>query len=118
MALFVLILVGVVVAQTWADWRDARKKLVLPDWAKGSALAAVVATSLAAIVSFTSVWIQDAASSTGSVMPSKLFWPEVAFLLCMMGAVVLSLRKKRLRLMFLLVAMVLGAFWLGVMLSA
>ena len=118
MALFVLILVGVVVAQTWADWRDARKKVVLPDWAKGAALAGAIATSLAAVVSFTSVWIQDAASSTGSAMPSKLFWPEVAFLLCMMGAVVLSLRKKRLRLMLILVAMVSGAFWLGVILSS
>jgi hypothetical protein len=117
-ALFVLILVGVVVAQTWADWRDARKKLIFPDWAKGTALAAVVATSLTAVVSFTSVWIQDAASANGSAMPSKMFWPELAFLLCMMGAVVLSLRKKRLRLMLILVAMVLGAFWLGVMLSS
>jgi len=117
-ALFVLILVGVVVAQTWADWRDARKKLVLPDWAKGTALAGVLATSLAAVVSFASVWIQDAASPSGSAMPSKLFWPELAFLLCMMGVVVMSVRKKRLRLMLLLVAMVFGAFWLGVMLSS
>lgn len=118
MALFVLILVGVVVAQTWADWRDARKKLVFPDWAKGTALAGVLATSLTAVVSFASVWIQDAGSSTGSAMPSKLFWPELAFLLCMLGVVVMSVRKKRLRLMLLLVGMVFGAFWLGVMLSS
>lgn len=118
MALFVLILVGVVVAQTWADWRDARKKLIVPDWAKGTALAGVVATSLAATVSFASVWIQDSATQSGSTFPSKIFWPELAFLLCMMGVVILAVRKKRLRLMLLLVGMVFGAFWLGVMLSS
>ncbi len=118
MALFVLILVGVVVAQTWADWRDARKKLAVPDWAKGTALAGVVAASLTAVISFASVWITDSASQSGSALPSKLFWPELAFLLCMMGVIVLSVRKKRMRLMLLFVAMVFGAFWLGVMLSS
>lgn len=118
MALFVLILVGMVVAQTWADWRDARKKLVIPDWAKGTALAGVVATSLTALVSFASVWIQDSASQSGSALPSRMFWPELAFLLCMMGVIVVSVRRKRLRLMMLLLAMIFGAFWLGVMLSS
>lgn len=118
MALFVLILVGVVVAQTWTDWRDTRAKLVIPDWAKGTALAGAVATSLAAIASFAAVWIQDSSSQAGSAIPSRLFWSELAFLLCMMGVVLLSLRKKRLRLILLLVAMVVGAFWLGMMLSS
>jgi len=117
-ALFVLLLVGIVVAQTWADWRDARKKLVIPDWAKGTALAGILATSLAAVASFASVWIQDSATQSGSALPSKLFWPEFAFLLCMMGVVIVSLRKKRLRLMLLLAALVVGAFWLGFMLSS
>jgi hypothetical protein len=117
-ALFVLILVGVVVAQTWTDWRDARKKLIVPDWAKGTALAGVIAASLAALTSFASVWIQDSASPSASSLPSKLFWPELAFLLCMMGVIVLAVRKKSLRLMLVLVAMVFGAFWLGVMLSS
>jgi hypothetical protein len=116
-ALFVLILVGVVVAQTWLDWSDTRKNWKVPDWAKGTALAGVIAVSLAAVTSFTSVWIQDSASQSASELPSKLFWPELAFLLCMMGVIVLSVRKKRMRLMLLLVAMVFGAFWLGVMLS-
>lgn len=118
MALFVLILVGVVVAQTWADWRDARAKLIIPDWAKGTALAGTLATSLASMASFASVWIQDSSSQSGSAIPSRLFWSELAFLLCMMGVVILSLRKKRLRLILLLVGMVGGAFWLGMMLSS
>src|SRR5450755_3181810 len=63
-ALFVLILVGVVVAQTWVDWRDTRKKWIVPNWAKGTALAGVIAVSLAAIASFASVWIQDSADQS------------------------------------------------------
>ena len=118
MALFVLILVGVVVAQTWFDWRDTLKTWVFPDWAKGTALAGVVAASLTAITSFASVWIQDSASQSANESVSKLFWPELAFLLCMMGIIVVSVRKKRMRLMLLLVAVVFGAFWLGVMLSS
>lgn len=118
MALFILILVGVVVAQTWADWREASRKLVGPDWAKGTALAGIVAAVLTALTSFASVWIQDSGSQTGSALPSKFFWPELAFLLCMMGVIVFSVRKKRLRLMLLLVAMVFGAFWLGFMLTS
>ena len=77
-----------------------------------------MAASLTALISFASVWIQDSASQSGSALPSKLFWPELAFLFCMMGVIVLSVRKKRMRLMLLLVAMVFGAFWLGVMLSS
>jgi hypothetical protein len=116
-ALFVLILVGVVVAQTWIDWRDARKKWIVPDWAKGTALAGAVGASLAAIASFASVWIQDSASQSGPETMSKLFWPELAFLLCMMAVIVVSVRKKRLRLTLLLAGIVVGAFWLGVLVS-
>ena len=45
MALFVLILVGVVVTQTWLDWRDAKKAWSMPEWAKGMALGGVIAIS-------------------------------------------------------------------------
>jgi hypothetical protein len=117
-AFFVLILVGVVVAQTWLDWRDTLKKWVFPNWAKGTALAGVIAASLTAVTSFASVLIQEPASQPGTESVSKLFWPELAFLLCMMGVIVVSVRKKRMRLMLVLAAMVLGAFWLGIMLSS
>jgi hypothetical protein len=116
-ALFVLILVGVVVGQTWMDWRDTRKKSILPNWAKGTALAGVIAVSLAAIASFASVWIQDSADQSAPALVSKLFWPELAFLVCMMTVIVISVRKKRMRLMLLLAGVIVGAFWLGVLLS-
>ena len=117
MALFALILVGVVVGQTWMDWRDTRKKSILPNWAKGTALAGVIAVCLAAIASFASVWIQDSADQSSPALVSKLFWPELAFLVCMMTVIVISVRKKRLRLMLLLAGVIVGAFWLGVLLS-
>ncbi len=69
MALFVLILVGVVVAQTWLDWRDTLKKWVFPNWAKGTALAGVIAASLTAITSFASVLLQEPASQSPAPTP-------------------------------------------------
>lgn len=113
MALFVLIVVGVVVAQTWLDWRDARQKAVLPDWAKGAALAGVIAVSLTSLASFASIWIRDAANQADSGFGFGFFWSCLGFLCCMMGAIVLAIRLKRLRLMFLLAAALIAAFWLG-----
>jgi lipopolysaccharide export LptBFGC system permease protein LptF len=117
-AWFVLILVGAVVTVTWLDWRDTLERWAFPDWAKGTALAGVIAASLAAITSFASVLIQEPASQTSAEYTSKLFWPELAFLLCMMGVIVVSARKKSVRLMLLLTTMTVGAFWLGAMLSS
>jgi hypothetical protein len=113
MALFVLIIVGVVVAQTWLDWRDTRKNWHIPNWAKGTALAGVVAVSLAAATSIASVWLQEPASQTDNGIEGRLFWPELGFLVCMTAIVVFSVRKQRLRLMLLLTAVVVMAFWIG-----
>ena len=114
MALFVLIVVGVVVAQTWVDWRDSAKDFVVPDWAKGMALGGVAGVSLAAAASFASVWLRDSAAQwTGGVV-SGPFWLELAFLLGVMGIIVCAARRKRLRLI-LVVACVLAAIaWLGI----
>jgi hypothetical protein len=112
-ALFVLIVVGVIVAQTWLDWRDTRKKSLLPDWAKGTALAGVIAVSLAALTSFASVWIQDAAGQSESGFPSAYFWPELGFLICMMGLIVFAVRRKKLRALLLLALVVITVFWFG-----
>jgi hypothetical protein len=117
-ALFVIVIVGVVVAQTWLDWRDAKKDWVLPEWAKGMALAGVVGVSLTAATSFATFVIQDSAGQWTGGLGSRLFWPELGFLLCAMGIIVAAVHKKRLRLMLLLTALLIGAFWLGVTLSA
>jgi hypothetical protein len=117
-ALFVVVVVGLVVAQTWLDWRDARKNWVLPEWAKGMALAGVVAVSLTAAASFASVWIQDSAGQWTNGTGSGLFWPQMGFLLCAMGVIIATLRKKRLRLMLILTTLLTFAFWLGMTLSS
>jgi hypothetical protein len=117
-ALFVLIIVGLVVAQTWLDWRDANMDWVIPEWAKGMALAGVVAVSLAAATSAASVWLQDQAGQAGSGFGSQVFCLELGFLLCMMGVVIFAARKKRLRLMILVATLVvIASVWLGTTLT-
>jgi hypothetical protein len=117
-ALFVVAIVGLVIAQTWLDWRDARKNWVLPEWAKGVALAGIVAVSLTVATSFASVWIQDSAGQWTSGIGAGLFWPQLGFLLCAMGIIIATLRKKRLRLMLILTTLLTFAFWLGMTLSS
>ena len=118
MALFVLLIVGVVVAQTWIDWRDARKDWVVPEWAKGAALAGVVAITLTEATSFASVWLRDSAGQWSAGISSPLFWPEAGFLLFTMGIIVASVRKKRIKLMLVLTGILTAAFWLGMTLSS
>lgn len=113
LALFVLILVGVVVAQTWFDWRDAKKVWVVPEWAKGMALGGVLAISLAAATSVAAIWLRDDAGQWTSAFRPRTFWPELAFLVCGMGIIVVAVHKKRMRLMLLLAGVLIAAFWLG-----
>jgi hypothetical protein len=117
MALFVLVVVGLVIAQTWFDWRDAKKDWVVPEWAKGMALACAVAAALTAASSFASSWMQDSAAASSSVFNARLFWPEMGFLVCGMAVIVTAVRKKRLRLMLLLTAFLTAAFWIGMTMS-
>ena len=118
MALFVVVIVGLVVAQTWLDWRDAKKDWVLPEWAKGMALAGVVGISLTAVTYFASFWIQESAGQWAGSAGSSAFWPQLAFLLCAMGIIIATLRKKRMRLMLLLTCLLTLVFWLGITLSS
>lgn len=119
MGLFVLIAVGVVVAQTWLDWSDSRKTWVLPDWVKGLALGGAVTICMTAAASYASVWLQDPASSWSSeVTVPRLFWPELGFLAVIMGIIVVAARKKRMRLALLLTGVVVIAYWLGMTLSS
>jgi len=116
-ALFVLMVAALVVAQTWLDWRDAKKDWVVPEWAKGMALAGAVAVSLTAATSFASSWLQDPANASNSAFNSSMFWPELGFLICANGVIIVAVRKKRLRLMLLLTGILTAAFWIGMTLS-
>jgi hypothetical protein len=113
LTLFVLILVGVVVAQTWLDWRDAKKALVIPEWAKGMALGALIAVPLAAATSIATIWMREDSGQWTDAFSSRLFWPELLFLACAMGILVFALRKKRMRLFLLGAGVLVAAFWLG-----
>jgi hypothetical protein len=97
-ALFVVVVIGLVVAQTWLDWRDTKRNWVLPEWAKGLALAAVVAISLTSVTSFTSSWLEGESGNWSTDLSSRRMWFELGFVVCSMGLIVLGARKKRLRL--------------------
>lgn len=114
MALFVLGVVGLVVAQTWLDWRETKRNWVVPDWAKGLALAAVVTISLTSASSFASSWLQGEAGNWSTELSSRRVWFELGFLVCTMGLMVIGAHKKRLRLA-LLVAGIAAAIvcWVG-----
>ena len=116
MALFVLIIVGVVVAQTWTDWRDSLKSWHFPDWAKGVALGGTVGISIAALSSFASVWLRDSAAHLTGGFDSGYFWLELAFLLGTMGVIVLAARRKRLRIALLIALALAAVVWLGMVL--
>lgn len=119
MALFVLFIVGVVVVQTWLDWRDARKNWVMPEWAKGVALAGALGALLTAATSSASFLMQDAAGEwNGGGFGSGLFWPELGFLLCGMAIIIFAVRKKRMRVLLALFVLLIAAFWLGMALSS
>jgi hypothetical protein len=46
-----------------------------------------------------------------------LFWPELGFLLSAMAVIVIAIRKKRMRLMLILTAVLTAAFWIGMTIS-
>jgi hypothetical protein len=113
-ALFILVLVGLVVAQTWADWRETRKDLAIPEWAKGMALAGVVAVSLTAATSFATVWLADDAGQWTASFGTRFFWLELIFLMGVLGCIVLAARKKRMHVLLVAVGIAAAvAFWLG-----
>lgn len=113
MALFVLLLVGVVVAQTWFDWRDTAKARALPEWAKGMALGGLVAVPLAAAAAVITIWVREDPDIAAGAFGSHVTWSEIAFLAFSMGIIFLAVRKKGYRFMLLLAGVVIAAFWLG-----
>lgn len=114
MALFVLVVVGLVVAQTWLDWRETKRNWVMPEWAKGLALAAVAAISLTSVTSFASSWLGGEAGNWSTELSSRRLWFELGFLVCSMGLIVLGARKKRLRLPLFLAGIAAAIIcWVG-----
>ena len=113
MALFVLILVAIVVAQTWFDWGDTKKGWSVPDWGKGLALGGLIAVSLAASSAFASVWMREEAGDWTAGFSSPRFWLELSCFLAMVGIGAYGIRKKRLRLTMLVGCALIAAMVLG-----
>ncbi len=116
MALLVLLIVGVVVSQTWIEWRDARRGWHVPEWASGLGLAALVATPLTATASFASMWYQDSLGLRSRGI-GAWFWFEMGFALCAMGIVVAATRRKRLRTLMVIAGVLTVGLWIGLALS-
>jgi hypothetical protein len=116
-ALLVLLIVGVVVSQTWIEWRDTRRGRHIPEWASGLGLAALVATPLTATASFASMWYQDSLGLLGRGI-GAWFWFEMGFALCAMGIVVAATRRKRLRTLMVIAGVLTVGLWIGLALSS
>lgn len=112
MALFVLLIVGVVIALTWVDWRDAHRQTAIPPWAKGAAFGSVLAVSLALASSYASAWLEGSVHFAAD-SSSRMLWPEIGFLLATMGFGVAAVRSKRFRWMFVTAGILVGALWIG-----
>jgi len=112
-AFFVLVVVGLIVAQTWADWRRTRQESIFPAWAKGTALAGTVAVSLAALTGFAVVWLQDSASQQANALSNRSLWLQIAFVSAAMLSIVVAIRKERMRLFFLVAAAFLIVLWVS-----
>ena len=113
----VFLIVSVVVAQTWTDWRKSSGDWVLPEWAKGVALGGVAAVSLAALSTFASMWLQDPGSALGGAFESRVFWPQVGLLVFGVSLVFLMVRKRSLPWLLLIGGLVICAFWVGMALA-
>ena len=110
MALMVLLVVALIVGQTWMDWREKRSQWAVPEWASGVAIAALVSTPLTASASFASMWYQDSLGLNGTGI-GAWFWFEAGFALCAMGIIVAATRRKRLRMLFVLSLFLTVALW-------
>lgn len=118
MGLFVLLIIGIVVAQTWYDWRKNSKDWALPEWVRGAALGGVLAVSIAGLSSFAAGWIQDPHPQLSGMLESHTLWPQVGLVAVSATVILLMARKRRLPWLLLLGGMVFAAFWIGTVLGS
>lgn len=109
-ALFLVAIVGLVVGQTWLEWRDTRRQVILPDWARGLGLAGLLAAPLAAGTSFASALCEDTLGQAGRGIEAWV-WLELGFLLSALGIITAAVHRKRLRMLIILSCILTAAFW-------
>jgi hypothetical protein len=113
MALFTILIVALVVGLTWWDWRDVERESGLPHWIGGLALAGLAAASLTGFSSMGSVLYAHTVSELQAGFGSPSFWPQSMFLLCGLGLIVLSVRKKSVRTLLALAGVLTFGLLLG-----
>jgi hypothetical protein len=99
------------------DWSEDRRTWLLPDWAKGVGLAGVLAISLTAGTTFAVYCYQESASNPTTGVTSWL-WLELGFLLCGLGVVLASVRRKRVRTLLIISAIFTVILWIGLALTS
>lgn len=113
MALFVILIVALIIGQTWWDWRDVQREAALPHWVGGLALAGILAASLSGATSMGSLLYQHTVGELRTGFGSSMFWVEFIFLVCGLAVIVTALRKKSARTLLLVAGVLAFAFWLG-----
>ncbi len=110
MALLVVLFVGMVLAQTWYDWRAAHRSSAASAWAGGLAIGGLFAAALATGIS---LFEQKTAGEWAAHSAGSLFWLQLIFVLAAMSIVVFAVRKKRARIIVALAAVLLVALCLS-----
>ncbi len=118
MALFVVLIVALVIGQTFWDWRDTKRGPAPPYWVGGLALAGLLAATLSGANSMGSVLYEHTVGELQSGSGGGMFWAEAAFLLCGLGVIVAAVRKKSVRTLLLVASVLSFALWLGFSLYA
>jgi len=119
MALFAVLIVGMVLAQTWYDWRDAHHRFAWPRWAGGLALGGFLAAGFSAAIPLAvSLLGQKNAGERAGSLGSGFLWLQIPFVLAAMGIVVFAVRRKRPRILvgfafLLLVILCVSLAWLA-----
>jgi hypothetical protein len=109
--LFVVLIVSVVVGQTWLDWRDSQRRAVAPAWAASLALAGVLSITLTVATTTAAALYQEAINQWQS---GSALWSQSVFLISMTGLVTAAVWKKRLRMLLLLAAALTAGVWVGI----
>jgi hypothetical protein len=103
-ALFVVFVLGLVVAQVISDWRRTHHGFALAGRDGGLAVGAVFAAAMATGIS---LFEQKTAGEWPVRSSSNFFWPQLLFTLITMGIVVFAVRKKRAPVIIALAAILL-----------
>jgi hypothetical protein len=114
-ALFISIVVGVIVLQTWLDWRGQPHALPLPAWMGGLALGGILAPLLATGIL---LFEQKMAGEWAGPAESHLQWPQVLFVFAAMGILVFAIFKRHTRLVTVLAVLLLIGLCLSLALLA